>query len=95
MPVAQDPLRLPIVYRDFKAYNEAGGHPDFEPFVGMGESGIVQPMLGPMGKPVHVMGQKAHTVNTTGHGHGLLLVLVPGRPQIQHDHARVADASPG
>ena len=63
MPVAQDPLRLPIVYRDFKAFSETGGHPDFEPFVGTGESGIVQPMLGPMGKPVHVMGQKAHTVN--------------------------------
>jgi hypothetical protein len=63
MPVAQDPLRLPIIYRDFKAFSEAGGHPDFEPFVGTGESGIVQPVLGPMGKPLHVMGAKAHTVN--------------------------------
>ena len=78
-PVAQDPLRLPIVYRDFKAYNQAGGHPDFEPFIGMGESGIVEPMLGPMGKPVHVMGQKAQTIKRGRHG--LLRVLVPGRPQ--------------
>jgi fibro-slime domain-containing protein len=65
MPVAQDPLRLPIVYRDFKPYNQ-GGHPDFEAYVGMGDSGIVEPMLGPMGKPVHLMANKAHTTQTPG-----------------------------
>jgi fibro-slime domain-containing protein len=65
MPVAQDPLRLPIVYRDFKPYNQAG-HPDFEAYVGMGDSGIVEPMLGPMGKPVHVMANKLHTSQTPG-----------------------------
>ena len=63
MPVTQDPLRLPIIYRDFKASSETGGHPDFEAFVGTGESGIVQPMLGMNGKPVHVMGSKGQTVN--------------------------------
>ena len=62
-PVVQNPLRLPIVYRDFKGYNETGGHPDFQRFVGMGDAGIVQPTLGPGGKPVHVAGAKLHTVN--------------------------------
>jgi fibro-slime domain-containing protein len=68
MPVRQDPLRLPIVYRDFKPFSQPGGHPDFERFVGMGEAGIVQPMLGSTGKPVHVAGPKAHTVNGDGVG---------------------------
>ena len=81
MPVAQDPLRLPIVYRDFKAFSETGGHPDFEPFVGTGESGIVQPMLGPTGKPVHVTGQQGPDRQQRPARHGLFLVLVQGRPQ--------------
>jgi fibro-slime domain-containing protein len=61
--VMQDPLQLPIIYRDFKPFNETGGHPDFERFVGFGESGIVQSTLGPNGKPVHVAGTKMLTVN--------------------------------
>ena len=63
MPIAQDPLRLPVMYRDFKASEEVGGHPDFQRFVGTGEAGIVQPVLGPQGKPVHVAGPRLLTVN--------------------------------
>jgi fibro-slime domain-containing protein len=48
-------LVLPVVYRDFKGWNEPGGHPDFENFMGPGVAGIVQPTLGTAsgGVPVH------------------------------------------
>ncbi len=62
-PVTQDPLRLPIIYRDFKAYEQPGGHPDFQRFIGAGEAGIAQPMLGADGKPAHAMGVRRLTVN--------------------------------
>jgi fibro-slime domain-containing protein len=64
-PVTPNPLILPIVFRDFKAYNETGGHPDFERFSGGGESGITLNLLGATdgGKPVHVAGSKSLTVN--------------------------------
>jgi fibro-slime domain-containing protein len=66
MPVAQDPLQLPIIYRDFKGFDEPGGHPDFQRFIGAGEFGIAQSMLGPAGKPVHDMNIKRLTVNNDG-----------------------------
>jgi fibro-slime domain-containing protein len=62
-PVAEDPLILPIVYRDFKAFNEPEGHPDFERFIGMGEPGIVEDRLDAQGKPKHVGQARATTVN--------------------------------
>ena len=64
-PFAQDPLVLPIVLRDFKAYNETGGHPDFQQYNGS-ESGIVQSLLNSAGKPAHVSANKARTTNTPG-----------------------------
>jgi fibro-slime domain-containing protein len=64
-PFVQDPLILPIVLRDFKAYNETGGHPDFQQYNGE-ETGIVQTMLGTSGKPLHVNANKASTTNTPG-----------------------------
>ena len=57
-----NPLVLPVILRDFKAYNQTGGHPDFQQYNGS-ETGIVQPMLGPTGKPVHVTAQRARTTN--------------------------------
>jgi fibro-slime domain-containing protein len=53
-----DKLVLPIVYRDFKAWNVTGGHVDFAHFQGNGRgyAGIAQPTLGPAGVPVHVTG---------------------------------------
>jgi fibro-slime domain-containing protein len=63
IPVVQDALQLPITYRDFKAFGEPNGHPDFERILGDGESGIVLDLLGANAKPVHVADQKALTVN--------------------------------
>jgi cysteine-rich repeat protein len=57
-PVVQDPLILPVVYRDFKAYGETNGHPDFERYNGK-VTGIVLPTLNAQGKPVHA------PINTT------------------------------
>ncbi len=53
-----DMLVLPIVYHDFKGWDEPGGHVDFQHFQGNGRgfAGIVQPTLGPNGMPVHVAG---------------------------------------
>jgi fibro-slime domain-containing protein len=56
-----DMLVLPIVYHDFKDWNEGDAvhdHPDFGHFPGNGRgwAGIVQPTLGPAGVPVHVAG---------------------------------------
>jgi fibro-slime domain-containing protein len=42
------------VARDFKGRNEAGGHPDFEAYVGGGPTkGLVGPMLDGGGKPIY------------------------------------------
>ncbi|HXU82980.1 MAG TPA: DUF4215 domain-containing protein [Polyangia bacterium] len=60
--VVENPLRLPIVYRDFKAKGEPNGHPDFEQLI-FTESGIVQDALSLTGKPVHVAAQKMTTTN--------------------------------
>jgi fibro-slime domain-containing protein len=54
-------LVLPIVYHDFKGWNEGDAvhdHPDFQHFQGNGRGfpGIAQPMLGLNGVPVHVAG---------------------------------------
>jgi fibro-slime domain-containing protein len=53
-----DKLVLPVIYHDFKGWNEAGGHVDFQHFPGNGRgyAGIAQPTLGPAGVPVHVAG---------------------------------------
>jgi fibro-slime domain-containing protein len=56
-----DKLVLPIVYHDFKGWNEGDAvhdHPDFQHFQGNGRgfAGIVQPALGPQGFPLHVAG---------------------------------------
>jgi fibro-slime domain-containing protein len=56
-----DKLVLPIIFHDFKGWNEADAaarHPDFQHFQGNGRgfAGIAQPMLGPAGVPVHVAG---------------------------------------
>ena len=67
--VAQDPLRLPILYRDFKGADEAGGHPDFEAVIET-EAGIVQDRLSPTGKPVHVNLDKLTTANNNPGGTG-------------------------
>ena len=63
LAVVDDPLIVPVVYRDFKPFHEAGGHPDFQRFEGLGEAGIVEPRLDPDGKPVHVAAGRAFTVN--------------------------------
>ncbi|HZF53980.1 MAG TPA: fibro-slime domain-containing protein [Polyangiaceae bacterium] len=50
------------IVRDFKAYNDGAGHPDFETFGGQGLKGIVKTMLGPDHKPVYASsGATAHT----------------------------------
>jgi fibro-slime domain-containing protein len=63
MKIEQDPLRLPVIYRDFKGFDEPGGHPDFQRFIGAGEAGIPAPMLDMTGKPAHAMGPRRLTVN--------------------------------
>jgi fibro-slime domain-containing protein len=47
-------LMPPIVIRDFKGWNEIGGHPDFEHYIGAGAPGTVQSMLSATGVPTHV-----------------------------------------
>jgi fibro-slime domain-containing protein len=62
--VSDDPLiRLPVIYRDFRAYWETNGHPDFNSFLGGNEANIVQPMLAADGKPLHVAAPRTKTVN--------------------------------
>jgi fibro-slime domain-containing protein len=56
-----DKLVLPVVYHDFKGWNEgdaAHDHPDFQHYPGNGRgfAGIAQATLGPAGVPVHVAG---------------------------------------
>lgn len=45
-------LALQATIRDFKAYNETGGHPDFQYFSGSTTVGLVQDTLDATGKPV-------------------------------------------
>jgi fibro-slime domain-containing protein len=40
------------IVRDFRAFNNGAGHPDFETFTGAGEKGLVQTALGADHKPV-------------------------------------------
>ena len=56
VPIKPNPLILPIVYHDFKGWNEVGGHPDFECSMGAGQPGIAQGQLSLTngGVPVHV-----------------------------------------
>ncbi|HEX7599473.1 MAG TPA: DUF4215 domain-containing protein, partial [Polyangia bacterium] len=72
----QDPLILPIIYRDLRGANQPNpdathpNHPDFEFTEVTGvlqfvkESGIVENALGASGKPVHVAADKLTTNNT-------------------------------
>jgi fibro-slime domain-containing protein len=69
-----DKLVLPVVYHDFKGWNEGDAvhdHPDFQHFQGNGRgyAGIAQPMLGATGVPVHVAG----CYPTAGMGYPYLL----------------------
>jgi fibro-slime domain-containing protein len=64
-PVKQNPLILPIVYRDFKHFDVAGGHPDFNRFNGDGVAGIAKPMLGANGVPEHGATCTAGTANAS------------------------------
>ena len=65
----QDPLILPIIYRDLRGSNQSGSdathpnHPDFESALGT-ESGIVEDTLGANGKPIHVAAKTRTTNNT-------------------------------
>jgi fibro-slime domain-containing protein len=64
-PIKPNPLILPIVYHDFKGWNETGGHPDFERKMGEGDPGTALSMLGTAngGVPVHVNMCKTLTTN--------------------------------
>ena len=44
-------VRVNAIIRDFRAYNETGGHPDFEHFSGSGRVGLVNDRLDQDGKP--------------------------------------------
>ncbi|HLL23145.1 MAG TPA: DUF4215 domain-containing protein, partial [Kofleriaceae bacterium] len=59
-----EPASLPvtIVYRDFRGFDLAGGHPDFEHFNGA-ETGIVTADLGPDHKPVYAGNPRTATTN--------------------------------
>lgn len=47
-----DTIDIDVTVRDFKAYWEVGGHPDFEQYLGS-DPGIVETTLGADGKPVY------------------------------------------
>ncbi len=49
------------IVRDFKRGDREGGHPDFETFLGNGEQGIVEQMLGLDQNPVYVLGEHEYT----------------------------------
>jgi fibro-slime domain-containing protein len=65
--VTKTSLILPIVLRDFRAWNggkQTNGHPDFETYSGDAvDTNIVQLMLDGNGKPQHVLLNKATTAN--------------------------------
>ncbi|WP_437574270.1 fibro-slime domain-containing protein [Sorangium sp. So ce887] len=52
------------IVRDFRAYDDGDGHPDFETFTGSGLKGIVERELGPDQKPVYA--HQGGTEHTTG-----------------------------
>ncbi|WP_437964768.1 fibro-slime domain-containing protein [Sorangium sp. So ce260] len=52
------------IVRDFRAYDDGEGHPDFETFTGQGLKGIVKSELGPDQKPVYA--HERGTEHTTG-----------------------------
>jgi fibro-slime domain-containing protein len=63
-PVSDDAsLRLPVIYRDFRAYDESNGHPDFQRFGSPPEAGIVKSLLAADGKPAHVDMPRVKTTN--------------------------------
>ena len=64
-PIKPNPLILPIVYHDFKGWNEVGGHPDFECSMGAGQPGIAlgQLSLTNGGVPVHANMCLSQTAN--------------------------------
>lgn len=64
--VTLDPesVSVPIVYRDFRGCDLAGGHPDFQCFLGS-ETGIVASTLGADGRPVYSRASGG-TATTTG-----------------------------
>jgi len=45
-------IELTAIIRDFKAYNQSGGHPDFQRWTGDVRVGLVERELGADGKPV-------------------------------------------
>jgi fibro-slime domain-containing protein len=64
-PIKSNPLVLPIVYHDFKHYDQDGGHPDFNRFNGNGVPGIAKTMLGANGVPQHGDTCTAGTANAS------------------------------
>lgn len=62
-------VQIPIVYRDFRGADLAGGHPDFEAFSGA-ETGIVATMLSADGKPAYARasGTSPTTTGSTNFG---------------------------
>lgn len=53
-------IDVPAVFRDFKAYNDTNGHPDFQRFLcGSVSTGLVQSTLGEAGKPVFASASRA------------------------------------
>jgi fibro-slime domain-containing protein len=63
--IKTNPLVLPIVFHDFKHYDEAGGHPDFNRFNGNGVPGIAKATLGANGVPEHGATCTAATANAS------------------------------
>lgn len=57
-------ITLTGTVRDFKDGTQAGGHPDFETYLGT-DYGIVQPTLGADGKPVHETAESDPTITST------------------------------
>ncbi|MHC4991136.1 MAG: fibro-slime domain-containing protein [Planctomycetota bacterium] len=47
-----DTIELTAIVRDFRSYDQNGGHPDFESFNGPMRVGLVEDQLGADGKPV-------------------------------------------
>lgn len=62
-----DTLQIPIIYRDFKAWNGGSGHPDFEHYQGQTgpTTGLVQSNLGANGFPIFkdAFGTNANTAH--------------------------------
>jgi fibro-slime domain-containing protein len=52
------------IVRDFRAWNNGAGHPDFENYIGDGLKGLVSPVLGADHKPIYA--NAGATPHTTG-----------------------------